>query len=204
MAIAEILRIVVDPANRLIKNIAVKLFNSVCGKCTFKEVEEEAVAVKGRNEAKNVHNAERKQRKKARREEDIQSWDDAGYITVEIAKDYMGAQSRLHFIKNPSKKLNGVRHQRARNRVQPLKYTPYVRNSREQARYPMHIGDGTSLSTTQSQWTPIESPITGGRQMLKKRSSSDGLPLGNLMRSALQKTSSYTPLSNFSRFYSTS
>ncbi|GLJ35228.1 hypothetical protein SUGI_0708870 [Cryptomeria japonica] len=70
--------------------------------------------------------------------------------------------------------------------------------------YDKHIGDETPIRTPESQWTPIQSPITGFRdkllginvilfvpQILKKRSSSY-IP----MRSTRQRTSSYIPLVN--------
>lgn len=59
---------------------------------------------------------------------------------------------------------------RMRSRIQNLGRTPYARNVHQQAPAE-RLGNGFPISTPVSQWTPIQSPITGGRQTLKRRSS---------------------------------
>ncbi|KAH9290775.1 hypothetical protein KI387_034892, partial [Taxus chinensis] len=101
-------------------------------------------------------------------------------------------------LKTPSNKHNSLRFPRSQNRIQGLNYTPYARNVHQQTRVE-NIGDRTPISTPVSRWTPIQSPLTGGRQMLKKRSSSvldDGMTSTGPIRSTRQKTSFYTPLRN--------
>lgn len=59
---------------------------------------------------------------------------------------------------------------RMRSRIQNLSRTPYARNVHQQVPAE-RMGNGFPNSTPVSQWTPIQSPITGGRQALKRRSS---------------------------------
>ncbi|XP_057874113.2 nuclear pore complex protein NUP1 isoform X2 [Cryptomeria japonica] len=109
-------------------------------------------------------------------------------------------------LKTPSNRLNSLQYPRSQNRGQGQNHTPYAKNFRQQA-HSEHIGDGTPISTPASQWTPIQSPLTGGRQMLKKRSGSvldDGMTSGRPMRRIRQKTSVCTALRNSDPSCSTS
>ncbi|XP_057833833.2 nuclear pore complex protein NUP1 isoform X2 [Cryptomeria japonica] len=109
-------------------------------------------------------------------------------------------------LKTPSNRLNSLPYLRSQNRVKGLNYTPYARNLRQQT-HSEHIGDGTPISTPASHWTPIQSPLTGGRQMLKKRTGSmldDGMTSGGPIRRIRQKTTFYTPLRNSDPSCSTS
>lgn len=123
--------------------------------------------------------------------------DEAGSSPADIAKAFMGVrpyrastlalQSRPFRDENTPRKPNGLslvpktegwlvgngqaedkfktpQTARMRSRIQNLGRTPYARNVER-------IGNGFPISTPVSQWTPIQSPITGGRQTLKRRSS---------------------------------
>lgn len=87
---------------------------------------------------------------------------------------------------------------RMRSRIQNISRTPYARNVYQQAPSE-RIGNGFPISTPVSQWTPIQSPITGGRQVLKRRSSvldddfSSGLPIRRTRHKPIFVTQSRNP-----------
>lgn len=86
---------------------------------------------------------------------------------------------------------------RMRSRIQNISRTPYARNVHQQ--FPAErMGNGFPNSTPVSQWTPIQSPITGGRQALKRRSSvlDDDFTSGLTIRRTRHKPIFVTQLRN--------
>eukprot|EP01018_Ginkgo_biloba_P005473 Gb_18080 [translate_table: standard] len=83
---------------------------------------------------------------------------------------------------------------RVRSRIHGIARTPYTRNIPHQTSV-QRAGDGFPSSTPSSRWTPIQTPLTGGRQMLKRRSSvlDDGFASVGPIRRTRMKSTFTTP-----------